>query len=120
MLALAAGGSRTFDTGPDEMLVLPLSGGCRVTCDGDAAELAGRALVLRGPTDFAYLPIGSAVTVSSADGGRFALPAARASRRLPFRVQPAAEVAGRAARRRVVLPAGQQLLHARRRSRPTG
>jgi 5-deoxy-glucuronate isomerase len=92
VLELAAGGSRTFATGPDEMLVLPLSGRCRVSCDGVVADLAGRPSVLSGPTDFAYLPIDSVVTVSSVDGGRFALPAARASRRLPFRVQPAAKV----------------------------
>jgi 5-deoxy-glucuronate isomerase len=92
VLELAAGGSKSFGTGPDEVLVLPLSGGCTVTCDGAAATLDGRASVLSGPSDFAYLPIGSAVTVSSVDGGRFALPAARASRRLEFRVQPAEKV----------------------------
>jgi 5-deoxy-glucuronate isomerase len=92
VLELAAGGSMSFGTGPDEMLVLPLSGGCTATCDGAAATLDGRPSVLSGPTDFAYLPVGSAVTVSSVDGGRFALPAARAARRLEFRVQPAGKV----------------------------
>ena len=92
VLELAAGGSHSFDTGPDEMLLLPLSGSVTVTCGGAAAALDGRASVRSGPTDFAYLPAGSAVTVSSVDGGRFALPAARASRRLEFRVQPAGKV----------------------------
>ncbi|HST65303.1 MAG TPA: 5-deoxy-glucuronate isomerase [Mycobacteriales bacterium] len=92
ILELAPGGTRTFETGPDEMLVLPLSGGAEVACAGTTATLDGRPSVLSGPTDFAYLPVGSAVTVSSVDGGRFALPAARAGRRLPFRVQPAAQV----------------------------
>ncbi len=92
MLDLAAGGSISFDTGPDEMLLLPLSGSATVTCDGSAAALEGRPSVRSGPTDFAYLPVGSDVTVSSVDGGRFALPAARASRRLDFRVQPAGKV----------------------------
>jgi 5-deoxy-glucuronate isomerase len=92
VLELAAGGSMSFDTGPDEMLVLPLSGGCTVSCDGAAATLDGRPSVLSGPTDFGYLPIGSSVRVSSVDGGRFALPAARAGRRLDFRVQPAGKV----------------------------
>ena len=92
VLELAAGESRSFDTGPDEMLLLPLSGSATVTCGGSAAALDGRPSVWSGPTDFAYLPVGSAVTVSSVDGGRFALPAARASRRLDFRVEPAGKV----------------------------
>jgi 5-deoxy-glucuronate isomerase len=92
ILELAPGGSKTFGTGPDEMLVLPLAGGARVACDGETATLDGRPSVLSGPTDFAYLPLGATVTVSSVDGGRFALPAARAGRRLPFRVQPAGKV----------------------------
>jgi 5-deoxy-glucuronate isomerase len=92
VLELAAGQSRSFDTGPDEMLVLPLSGSATVTCGASAAALDGRQSVHSGPTDFAYLPTGSAVTVSSVDGGRFALPSARASRRLDFRVQPAGKV----------------------------
>jgi 5-deoxy-glucuronate isomerase len=92
ILELAPGGSKTFDTGPDEMLVLPLAGAADIACDGDTATLAGRPTVLSGPTDFGYLPVGATVTVSSVDGGRFALPAARASRRLPFRVQPARKV----------------------------
>jgi 5-deoxy-glucuronate isomerase len=92
VLELAAGQSRSFDTGPDEMLLLPLSGSATVTCGSSAAALDGRASVRSGPTDFAYLPVGSPVTVSSVDGGRFALPAARASRRLDFRVQPAGKV----------------------------
>jgi 5-deoxy-glucuronate isomerase len=43
-------------------------------------------------TDFAYLPIDAAVTVRSAAGGRFALPGARAGRRLPPRYGPAEQV----------------------------
>jgi 5-deoxy-glucuronate isomerase len=92
VLELPPGGSRTFDTGADEVLVLPLSGACTVDCAGDRAELAGRPDVWSGPTDFGYLPVGSRVTVSSVDGGRFALPAARAQRRLPFRTGAAKEV----------------------------
>jgi 5-deoxy-glucuronate isomerase len=92
VLELAPGGSRTFDTGPDEMLVLPLAGAARVSCDGGTATLDGRPSVLSGPTDFAYLPVGTTVTVSSLAGARIALPAARATRRLPFRVQPAGKV----------------------------
>jgi len=92
VLELAAGESRTFGTGDAEMLVLPLAGGCVVGCDGERAALAGRPDVWSGPTDFAYLPPGATVTVSSADGGTVALPAARAERRHPFRTRPAAAV----------------------------
>jgi 5-deoxy-glucuronate isomerase len=70
--------SVTFATGSDEVLVLPLSGSCVVECDGHRAELAGRADVFAGPTDFVYVPVNTVVTVSSGEGGRFAVPAARA------------------------------------------
>ena len=92
VLQLAAGASHTFDTGRDEVLVLPLQGSCGVRYDGEQAELAGRPDVFAGPTDFAYLPIGGQATVSSVDGGRFALPSAMATRRLPFRTVTADKV----------------------------
>jgi 5-deoxy-glucuronate isomerase len=74
------------------MLLLPLAGSCRVDCDGRAAELAGRASVFSGPSDAAYLPPGATVTVSTRDGGRFALPSARATAGRPFRHLPAGDV----------------------------
>jgi 5-deoxy-glucuronate isomerase len=92
VLELGPGGEATFRTGPDEMLVLPLSGGATVAVDGAEFTLAGRADVFSRVTDFAYLPIDAAVTVRSAAGGRFALPGARAGRRLPPRYGPAEQV----------------------------
>jgi len=92
VLSLAPGGSHAFGTEDDEVLVLPLSGSCRVSCDGAEQLLEGRAGVFEGPTDFAYVPPGSRLVLSSAGGGRFALPGARAAPRLPFRYQSAAEV----------------------------
>jgi 5-deoxy-glucuronate isomerase len=94
ILELPAGGSATFDTGQDEMCVLPLSGGCTVSCasfDGtrETFEITGRAGVFTRVTDFAYVPRDATVTVSSAAGGRFALPGARADRRLTARYGPA-------------------------------
>jgi 5-deoxy-glucuronate isomerase len=89
VLELPAGGSVTFDTREDEMVVLPLSGSCAVACDDETFELAGRESVFSRVTDFAYVPRDARVTVSSAAGGRFALPAARASRRLSARYGPA-------------------------------
>jgi 5-deoxy-glucuronate isomerase len=92
VLDLAIGARATFHTGDSEMLVLPLSGRCDVTCDDERLTLTGRRSVFSRVTDFAYLPRDSTVTVRAANGGRFALPAARAGRRLPFRYGPAEEV----------------------------
>jgi 5-deoxy-glucuronate isomerase len=64
------------------MIVLPLMGACTVECDGRRFELLGRSDVFSRVTDFAYLPIESEVRVASEHGGRFALPSAKASRRL--------------------------------------
>jgi 5-deoxy-glucuronate isomerase len=92
ILELPAGGSLAFGTAADEMVVLPLAGSCLVECDGERFELAGRADVFAGVTDFAYLPRDAAVRVTSPAGGRFALPAARAGRRLAPRYGPASGV----------------------------
>lgn len=92
VLTLAAGTPVTFDTGENEMIALPLSGGCRVRVDGTTMELRGRPDVFSAVTDFAYLPIDSEVRVMSDDGAVLALPSARTSRRLPFRYGPASGV----------------------------
>jgi 5-deoxy-glucuronate isomerase len=89
---LAAGGTIAFDTGPDEVAVLPLEGSFRVTSGGETAELDGRAGVFAGPTDFVYAPPGSRLDVSSEPGGRFAVPSARASRGRAFRHVAVADV----------------------------
>lgn len=92
VLELAPGAGATFTTGDEEMVVLPLAGSAVVTCDGATFELAGRASVFTRVTDFAYVPRDAQVTVSSAAGGRFALPGARAGRRLTARYGPAERV----------------------------
>ncbi|AGZ42411.1 5-deoxy-glucuronate isomerase [Actinoplanes friuliensis] len=92
ILDLPIGSRVSFGTGDEEMIVLPLTGGCDVTCDDERVTLTGRRSVFSRVTDFAYLPRDSAVTVRAPNGGRFALPAARADRRLPFRYGPADEV----------------------------
>ncbi len=74
------------------MVVLPLSGSATVACDGETFELTGRRGVFTRVTDFAYVPRDAEVTVTSEAGGRFALPAARATRRLPARYGPAEKV----------------------------
>jgi 5-deoxy-glucuronate isomerase len=92
VLELPPGGQAELPAGPDEVLVLPLAGGCQVRVAGQEFALAGRADVFSRVTDFAYLPAGTAATVYSAAGGRFALPGARATRRLPARYGPAEQV----------------------------
>jgi 5-deoxy-glucuronate isomerase len=92
VLELPAGGDHTLDTGPDELVVLPLSGGLVLTCEDQTLTLTGRSNVFAGPTDFAYLPLGATATLHSRGGGRFALCGARAGRRLPVRHVPAAEI----------------------------
>ena len=64
-----------------------------MACDGQEFTLTGRRSVFTRVTDFAYVPRDAEVTVSSAEGGRFALPAARATRRLTARYGPAEGVA---------------------------
>ena len=92
VLELPPGGTATFETGPDEVLVLPLEGGWGVECDDRRLRLDGRDDVFSRVTDFAYVPRDAAVTVTSERGGRFALPSARAQRRLPVRYGPAEDV----------------------------
>ncbi|MCW2916103.1 MAG: Myo-inositol catabolism IolB domain protein [Actinomycetia bacterium] len=92
VLELAAGGEHVFETGEFEMLVLPLAGGCRVSCDGRTYDLEGRTSVFSRVTDFVYVPRDATVTVTSVAGGRFALPAARCRNRLVARYGPADQV----------------------------
>jgi 5-deoxy-glucuronate isomerase len=93
VLELAAEGRHELDTGEDELIVLPLSGGCSVAVDGaEPFEVEGREDVFSGVSDFVYVPRDARVLVSSQDGGRFALPSARAGRRLEPRHVPAADV----------------------------
>ena len=89
---LPPGGKVELHTGPDEVLVLPLNGAADVECDGQRFTLDGRSDVFSAVTDFAYLPRDARAVVTSADGGRFALPATRADRRLTARYGPAAGV----------------------------
>ena len=86
---LPPGGRIELDTGPDEVIVLPLNGAAEVECDGQRFSLAGRPDVFSGVTDFAYLPRDARAVLSSADGGRFVLPSTRADTRLTARYGPA-------------------------------
>ena len=92
VLELAAGQTVSLETQGNEVLVLPLSGSAVVRCGDDEAELQGRASVFTAVSDFAYAGRDREVQITSASGGRFALPAARAGRSLPFRYVAAADV----------------------------
>jgi 5-deoxy-glucuronate isomerase len=82
VIELAPGESRQLSTGTREMAVVPLSGSCRVECDGLRFDLSGRLNVFSAVSDFAYLPIDAAASIGSESGGRFALASAEATRRL--------------------------------------
>jgi 5-deoxy-glucuronate isomerase len=92
VLELGPDGRHELATGEDEVLVLPLSGAATVFCDGERFDLRGRAGVFDRVSDFAYLPRDARARIETIDGGRFALPSARARRRLPPRYGPADEV----------------------------
>lgn len=91
-VTLGAGQSIDVVSGADEIMIVPLSGSATVASDGTEFQLAGRASVFDGPSDFVYVGRDSAYTISSADGGRFALCGARAKKKLPFRHVPAADI----------------------------
>ena len=92
VLKLRPGAAHAWTTGEDELLVLPLSGSCRVSCDGETFELHGRRDVFSRVSDFSYAPRDATVRVASDGGGVFALPSARCTRRLPPRYGAAADV----------------------------
>ena len=92
VLTLAAGGTHTWPTGDDEILVLPLAGSAVVTCAGETFALQGRRSVFSRVSDFCYAPRDAEVTVASKDGGVFAIPSARCANRLPPRYGPAEDV----------------------------
>ena len=84
VVTLSPGETCTVDEPGWEHVVVPLAGSASVTCTGpsgdqQSADLAGRASVFAGPTDVAYVPPGSRLTVTgTSDGSRIAICAARA------------------------------------------
>ncbi|MFJ8113673.1 5-deoxy-glucuronate isomerase [Streptomyces sp. NPDC096132] len=80
ILTLGPGEAHSLSTHDCEFLVLPLTGSCTVTTEGRTFELEGRTGVFASVTDFAHLPSESEALISSAHGGRFALPSARTER----------------------------------------
>ncbi|WP_369374688.1 5-deoxy-glucuronate isomerase [Promicromonospora sp. Populi] len=108
---IPAGGSLDLELTADEAVVVPLRGGLRLDVTDPGGQrhdlrLAGRAGVFAGPTDTAYLPVGSTVTLRPDDGAsaRVAVATARAGRVQPVQVLRADQAtvdlrgAGRASR----------------------
>jgi 5-deoxy-glucuronate isomerase len=93
VLQLGPGEGFELGTADHETLVVPLSGSATVTTPDQEFTLNGRADVFSGPSDFVYLPINTTARIATTDGGRFALPSARATRRLPARYGRAEDVA---------------------------
>ncbi|HEX6757509.1 MAG TPA: 5-deoxy-glucuronate isomerase [Propionibacteriaceae bacterium] len=92
IIALEPGRSHRFDTGSDEVIVLPLSGSVDVGVDDDHCELDGRSSVFDGPTDLVYVGTRKTVNLRSSAGGRFALCGARTQSALPLRYLAASQV----------------------------
>src|SRR6266581_9170501 len=92
VLTVPPGGTHTWATGEDEILVLPLAGSAMVTCGSTTFELQGRRSVFSRVSDFSYAPRDATVTVTSRDGGAFAIPSARCTHRLVPRYGPAEDV----------------------------
>ena len=82
VLVLEPGQTESFPTGGDEAVILSLSGAADVTVDTQSFHLEGRASVFDGPSDVVYAPIQSSVTITSPEGGRFAVCTARAENQL--------------------------------------
>jgi 5-deoxy-glucuronate isomerase len=92
IVRLAPGERRELDTGPDEVAVVPLAGSAAVEVEGRRLELEGRASVFARVTDWAYLPLGAEVVLSSDAGCELALASARAERRFEPAHVPAEDV----------------------------
>ncbi|HSI92620.1 MAG TPA: 5-deoxy-glucuronate isomerase [Jiangellaceae bacterium] len=94
VLELSPGESHAFGSGEEEMFVLPLTGSCTVACDGEKFAVDGRDSVFSRVTDSVYVPRDAAVVVTATGTGpgRFALPAARCTRRLAPRYRAAGDV----------------------------
>jgi 5-deoxy-glucuronate isomerase len=86
---MLAGESRSVPTGGVETAVLPLSGSFVVDVDGQRLTLHGRQDVFSKVTDWAYVPLDAAATLTATTGGEVALPTAVATRRFDAAYVPA-------------------------------
>ncbi len=93
VLALAPGERRALALDGVEAAVLPLTGSCAIEVGGTTYDLEGRPDVFSRVSDFAYLPTGSEIVVSTGGGCEVALPNAPATRALDAAYVPARAVA---------------------------
>lgn len=93
VIDLAAGESVTVTSEGTEFLALPLSGSATVRCGGEEVQLHGRSSVFDAVSDFAYAGLGDEITLTSVSGGRYSFPSSKANKKLPFRYQPAHNIA---------------------------
>jgi 5-deoxy-D-glucuronate isomerase len=103
ILVLDPGDGNAFDTGENELIVLPLAGGCSVTADGEGFTLAGRNSVFSELSHFVYLP-------RHVDAGEVAAElrgAGQASRQVNNFCSPEAFVGDRLIAVEVLTPAGK-------------
>lgn len=82
---LPAGASVKLEAQGEERIIIPLAGSFDVEVSGEKYSLAGRASVFHGPSDVLYTGINTAITVSSAHGGRVAVASAPAQASYPVR-----------------------------------
>lgn len=92
VVELAAGERRRIELGDAEAAVVPLQGSCRVEAGDTRFDLRGRSGVFSAVTDLCFLPLGSDLTIASAQGGRFCIAASRATRATEPRYYPASGV----------------------------
>lgn len=92
ILELDPGQTERLETGDSEVMVLSLGGAADVTVDDQEFVLEGRTSVFAGPSDVVYAPRDAQVSVSSVDGGRFALASAVCQQRLDPAYLPKADV----------------------------
>lgn len=87
---LQPGQSLTVATGPHEMAILPLTGGCTVEVEGNSFTIDPRESVFHKVSGFAYVPIDAEVRITSDTGGEVAMCTALATRRIdPYAVDAA-------------------------------
>jgi 5-deoxy-glucuronate isomerase len=89
---IAPGETLELETGEEEFAVLPLAGSLTVEVEGERFELAGRQSVFARVTDWAYLPMGTHVSLKSPAKAEVALASARAEHRFDPTHVPAAAV----------------------------
>ena len=92
VLALGPGERRVVRLEGIEACVLPLSGSCAVEVGAATYDLEGRPDVFARVSDFAYLPAGAEMVISSDAGCEIALPNAPATRALDPAYVPAEAV----------------------------